>query len=167
MAPLTLIFGRNNSGKSSLLQSLLLLRQSLGAPLYGPCLNLAGPLYAAGSYSDIIHLHETKRRLSFELSLKLANGQPAHIRLSFTNDEPRPPRLASLGVSGGDLLGLGIHRSKGKGGPFEPVSYTHLDVYKRQILMCSKLLIIIEWSQHRKLKSKKEEDCKMMLKTCA
>ncbi len=119
LAPLTLIFGRNNSGKSSLLQSLLLLRQSLGAPLYGPCLNLAGPLYAAGSYSDIIHLHETKRRLSFELSLKLANGQPAHIRLSFTNDEPRPPRLASLGVSGGDLLGLGIHRSKGKGGPFE------------------------------------------------
>ena len=119
LAPLTLIFGRNNSGKSSLIQSLLLLRQSLGAPLYGPCLNLAGPLYAAGSYTDIIHLHEPKRRLQIALTVALSDDRSANISLTFTSDEPRPPRLASLVVTSSDAPGLGIHRGKGKGGPFD------------------------------------------------
>jgi len=41
--PLTLIFGRNNSGKSSILQSLLLLKQSLDLVENEPRLNLRGP----------------------------------------------------------------------------------------------------------------------------
>ena len=43
-APITLIYGRNSSGKSSILQSLLLLRQSTGGSL-----NFEGPLTDLGS----------------------------------------------------------------------------------------------------------------------
>ena len=42
LAPLTVIFGRNNTGKSSILQSLLLLRQTLDSPGYGQQLDVGG-----------------------------------------------------------------------------------------------------------------------------
>ena len=52
LAPLTVIFGRNNTGKSSILQSLLILRQTLDAPADVARLNLRGPTYGAG----VVHL---------------------------------------------------------------------------------------------------------------
>ena len=66
LAPLTIIFGRNNTGKSSILQSILLLRQTLDSPEYGPRLDLRGPLYRAGSYTDIVHQHEAKQNVVME-----------------------------------------------------------------------------------------------------
>src|SRR3990172_11509584 len=71
LAPLTVIFGRNNSGKSTILQSLLLLRQTLDSPEYGPRLNLRGLLFDAGTYGDLVHKHDTRRNivLSFKIIL--------------------------------------------------------------------------------------------------
>ena len=117
LAPLTLIFGRNNSGKSSVLQALLLLRQSLAASTYEPRLNLAGPLYSAGTFKDIVHLHRTTRNVTFALSFTLEDAE-AHVTLTFANEDPLAPRLASLEVQtkGGTL---GVHRGQGAGGPYQ------------------------------------------------
>ena len=117
LAPLTLLFGRNNSGKSSILQSLLLLRQSLAAPVYGPRLNLGGPLYSAGTYGDIVHLHNAKRKLTFKLGLPMGEV-PATVSLTFVGQDPEPPRLVELKVAGTGPS-VTVSRGKGHGGPFE------------------------------------------------
>lgn len=51
-APLTVIIGRNNGGKSTLMQSLLLLKQTLGAR-HGAPLHLDGPLVSALSLREL------------------------------------------------------------------------------------------------------------------
>lgn len=117
LAPLTFLFGRNNSGKSSVLQSLFLLRQSLDAPTYGPRLSLDGHLYAAGTYKDIVHLHGPSRKLSFTISLSLQDEEQAHLELAFAGKDPQPPRLDHLAISG-EGHSLGIWPGPGHGGPY-------------------------------------------------
>ena len=57
LAPITLIYGPNSAGKSTLLQTLLLLKQSLGANT----LVTQGDLTDAGSFEGFVHRHDTKR----------------------------------------------------------------------------------------------------------
>lgn len=144
LAPLTLIFGRNNTGKSSILQSLLLLRQSLDVPEYGPRLNLRGPLYPAGSYTDIVHQHRAKQAIEIRCRLHSSPSQKLHremakridftwlrtsrllkreiqsdLHMEFRSDEPQAPRLTRLEVRGEGVEPLLFHRGRGKGGPYE------------------------------------------------
>jgi predicted ATPase len=120
LSPLTLIFGKNNSGKSTILQSLLLLKQTIETPAYGPRLNTRGPLYAAGSFADLVYGHRTSRGSSFSFSLTLTSG--AKTRLDFSRDsELGIPRLASLTVEPQEGEALAVKRSRGQGGPYELV----------------------------------------------
>ena len=106
-APLTLIFGRNNTGKSSLLQSLFLLRQTLDAPEYGARLNLRGPLYPAGGYTDLVHQHHSQEHITMQFCIELApSRRRVLIEFEFGPDEPQPPRLIRLKVTTPDLLSL-------------------------------------------------------------
>src|SRR4051794_31678320 len=52
-APLTILAGANSSGKSSLLQSMLLLGQTSMSKLSSRALILNGPLTRLGSFDDI------------------------------------------------------------------------------------------------------------------
>ena len=125
IAPLTVIFGRNNSGKSSILQSLLLLRQTLDSPEFGPRLNLRGPLYHAGSYSDIVHQHRSKQNITMQFDVDIVLGlgtgikRKAAIEIEFSSDEPQAPRLVSLHVDYPGSESLELHRGRGAGGPYE------------------------------------------------
>ncbi len=119
-APLTVIFGRNNTGKSTILQSLLLLRQTLESPEYGPRLDLRGPLYPAGSYMDIVHQHKTKQHVSMKFDVSVGStAGPATIEMEFSSDEPQPPRLVQLKVRHRSVNTLEIRRGRGRGGPYE------------------------------------------------
>ncbi len=119
LAPLTLIFGRNNTGKSSVLQSLLLLRQTLDSPEYGPRLNLRGPLYAAGTYADIVHQHRSQSHIEFCFGVEFSGqSRPGQLQIEFRSDEPQPPKLTRLVVSGEEIEGLEISPGTGRGGPY-------------------------------------------------
>lgn len=69
LAPLTLLFGTNSSGKSSLHQFLLMLRQTVESPDRRRVLHAGDESTPVdlGSYSDLIHDRNTDLPLSFEL----------------------------------------------------------------------------------------------------
>lgn len=62
LAPITLIFGPNSAGKSSLIQSLLLLEQTLveGVDQEAPLL-MRGRLVDAGSFGQMVFRHDRSR----------------------------------------------------------------------------------------------------------
>jgi type I restriction-modification system DNA methylase subunit len=64
LAPITLIYGPNSSGKSSLIQSLLLLKQSIDADT----LVTQGGLVDAGSFVGALHRHDASQTLSLGIT---------------------------------------------------------------------------------------------------
>ena len=74
--PLTLIFGANSSGKSSIFQSLLLLKQTLEeAKNPNTALLRKGSLVDLGTYRDFVHRHETERNFEFGARFDLEKTQ--------------------------------------------------------------------------------------------
>jgi predicted ATPase len=67
------LFGTNSSGKSSVLQFLLLLKQTKNATDRGLVLDFGGPeqFVNLGGFSDAIHLHETERELDWKIQWQL------------------------------------------------------------------------------------------------
>ena len=73
--PLTLIFGANSSGKSSIFQSLLLLKQTLEESKNPETTLLPkGNLVDLGTYSDFVHRHETERNFEFGARFSLEDS---------------------------------------------------------------------------------------------
>ena len=64
--PITLIFGPNSSGKSSILQSLLVLKQSIKND---SGLLTQGDLIDIGNYFSMIHKHDINKNFSFKITL--------------------------------------------------------------------------------------------------
>lgn len=118
LAPLTIIFGRNNVGKSSLLQSLLLLRQTIDSPDAEGRLTLSGNLFDGGAYADLVHMHKASRNIRFSFHVE-RHGLDYLIENEYSSDEPRPPRLAAQKISlhGKELVS--VKRGKGQGGPYQ------------------------------------------------
>ena len=68
--PITLIYGPNSSGKSSVLQSLLLLKQTLQEAENPETLLLPkGNLVNLGGYREFIHRHDVSKSFSFKVVL--------------------------------------------------------------------------------------------------
>lgn len=80
LTPITILLGENASGKSSLIQSLLLLKQTLESRFSTNPLLLKGDLFDFGNYEDLIHLHETSSGLQYSLSF--GEVQIGHIHYS-------------------------------------------------------------------------------------
>lgn len=66
--PITVVIGSNNSGKTSLLAPLLLLKQTLESPTRATGLLTNGPLTNVGSFRDIVFQHRSDRTVSFTLT---------------------------------------------------------------------------------------------------
>ncbi len=64
---ITGIFGTNSSGKTSLLQFLLLLKQTRDATDRGLAIDLGGPYAMLGTYRDFISRHEEDRKFEWGL----------------------------------------------------------------------------------------------------
>ncbi len=65
--PLTLLVGPNSAGKSSLIQPLLLLRQTIDARDVTNPLALHGDYIDFGNYRDFVFGHDPKKRLRFQI----------------------------------------------------------------------------------------------------
>ena len=76
IAPLTGLFGTNSSGKTSVLQALLVLKQSAEHPDPRRVLNLGEErsLVDLGTFAEVIHGHDESLQLAFSLSWHEANG---------------------------------------------------------------------------------------------
>ena len=84
--PLTLIFGANSSGKSSIFQSLLLLKQTLEeAKNPNTALLPKGSLVDLGAYSDFVHGHNTA--LNFEVGALFDDAEDANLNIEFHYDK--------------------------------------------------------------------------------
>ena len=66
--PITGLFGPNSSGKTSLIQFLLLLKQTKDGTDRGISLDLNGPYVNLGVYRDLIHRHDERQPLSWSVS---------------------------------------------------------------------------------------------------
>ena len=103
LAPLTIFFGTNSSGKTSLLQFLLLLKQTAQSPDRRLVLHYgdSGTPIQLGTYRDLVHQHEVNRPLGFSLEWDLPDEQI--VRDARSEREYRGNRMsfgATLGANG-------------------------------------------------------------------
>jgi len=73
LAPITVLFGRNSSGKTSIIRFLLMLKQTVESPDRLRVLHLGDSASAAdlGTYHDFVHGHDARRDLRFEIEWDL------------------------------------------------------------------------------------------------
>jgi AAA15 family ATPase/GTPase len=70
LRPITLIYGPNSSGKSSLIQALLLLKQTLEEENPKKAILLTtGYFEDLGDYTDLVHCHSLDRPFSLQLEI--------------------------------------------------------------------------------------------------
>lgn len=70
-SPITLLFGPNSAGKSTILQSLQYLNEILHNLVVFPDQKLAGGTIDFGGFRDTVHRHNTENEISFELLMSL------------------------------------------------------------------------------------------------
>ncbi len=88
LAPLTVFFGPNSSGKTSIGQFLLMLRQTTESPDRNRVLHLGdknSPV-ELGLFEDIVYAHEQHRSVSFSFEWVVPQGR--EIEVADTNDGP-------------------------------------------------------------------------------
>lgn len=87
LAPLTVFFGTNSSGKTSLHQLLLLLKQTAESPDRRQVLHLGDRRTAIdlGTFQDIVYRHDTSQPLHIELSWRM----PQELQIRDPNSDRR------------------------------------------------------------------------------
>ncbi|QBJ63528.1 AAA family ATPase [Pseudoalteromonas sp. DL-6] len=66
-APITLIFGPNSSGKSSIIQSLMMLKQTLCSESKRGELITSGDSIVLGTYESLVNIQDNNKKMSFSL----------------------------------------------------------------------------------------------------
>src|SRR5579864_6109173 len=92
LAPVTVLAGRNSSGKSSLIQSILMIAQTLSSRILDRALLPNGPIVQLGTFEDILSEQTGLRTLvvSFELEME--------------KEEPKAPANAEVKLVDGRLV---------------------------------------------------------------
>jgi hypothetical protein len=86
LAPLTLVFGPNSAGKSSLLSVLPMLAQTAARP---DVLTMSGDLVEGGSFRMAVHNHEVSTPMTLGFGWTSADGVPREAAISFSWDPVR------------------------------------------------------------------------------
>src|SRR4051794_7298176 len=77
LRPITLLFGANSAGKSTILQALHYMREILERGNIDPDVTIAGGLIDLGGFATLVHNHELDRTVSLKLTLDLSDEQGA------------------------------------------------------------------------------------------
>lgn len=75
LRPITLLFGPNSAGKSTILQALHYLREILERGNVDPDRTIAGGLIDLGGFATLVHNHELDRTVTLKVVLDLTDGQ--------------------------------------------------------------------------------------------
>lgn len=91
LAPITLIYGPNSSGKSSIIHSIMLLKQSLTRPSTQGGLVSNGEYVDLGDYSSMVNEHDISKEIGFRISYTSSekNNHQAGRSSSFGNSHVR------------------------------------------------------------------------------
>ena len=92
LKPITLLFGPNSIGKSTILQALHYLREILERSNIDPDVTIAGGLMDLGGFATLVHNHELDRAVRLKVTLDLSDeqgveGLPLNSGLSFGEPE--------------------------------------------------------------------------------
>ncbi|MCY4459638.1 MAG: AAA family ATPase [Albidovulum sp.] len=92
LRPITLLFGPNSSGKSTILQALHYLREILERGNIDPDRTISGGLIDLGGFATLVHKRELERAVTLKVLLDLsdeqgADGLPLNTGLSFTEPD--------------------------------------------------------------------------------
>ena len=99
LSKITLIYGPNSAGKSSLIQALMLLRQTLdGSATQKRNLIPRGEYVDLGSFKSLLHRHDTDRLFQVRLAFDRPQGRRVALR-SLPGDERRRVSLAYKAVA--------------------------------------------------------------------
>ena len=75
LRPITLLFGPNSAGKSTILQALHYLREILERGNVDPDRTIAGGLIDLGGFATLVHNHELDRTVTLKVVLELSDEQ--------------------------------------------------------------------------------------------
>lgn len=98
LAPITLVFGQNNAGKSTLLRSLSLLVSSLGSATPAT-LDLSSEAARGASYHDLRSRHDLTNEMNFDLSWESDGAVAASFSLRFMEEPGGGHVVKSLSFS--------------------------------------------------------------------
>jgi len=103
-ATVTGVFGANSGGKSSLIQFLLLLKQTRDATDRRVVLDFGGPesLANLGSFPEVVHGHDATRRISWELAWRL----PKERQIAAQSGDGRPVTFSGQEIETHCAVGL-------------------------------------------------------------
>jgi predicted ATPase len=77
LKPITLLFGANSAGKSTILQALHYLREILERGNVDPDVTIAGGLIDLGGFATLVHNHELDRTVTIKVTVDLSSEQGA------------------------------------------------------------------------------------------
>lgn len=83
LAPLTVLAGLNSSGKSSFLQSILLISQTLANQNHDEPIVLNGTILRLGTFADVLNEHATEPRIGIGFTLNDEQGSPIEVNIRF------------------------------------------------------------------------------------
>ncbi len=99
LAPLTLLAGLNGGGKSSVIQALVLLHQSIDCREWGRSLLLDGPELALGTVADVLNQVVGARQLGFHLETARGETGSESVSWSFEATDRRALAIPLHAVS--------------------------------------------------------------------
>src|SRR5436305_381463 len=79
LKPITLLFGPNSVGKSTILQALHYLREILERGNIDPDVTIAGGLIDLGGFATLVHNHELNRAVRIKVAMDLSDEQGAEV----------------------------------------------------------------------------------------
>jgi predicted ATPase len=96
LAPITLIFGPNSAGKSSLIQSLLLLKQSnTFSHSLQKHLNPRGKFIDFGSISSLVNKHDLSKKIKYSIQFQYKPDSTDIFNFNFLNEKNNKSNVAS------------------------------------------------------------------------
>ncbi|MDM8548924.1 DUF3696 domain-containing protein [Desulfobacterales bacterium HSG2] len=101
--PITLIFGPNSSGKSSILQSLTMLKQTTEEGGKETPLLPKGSLADLGNFREFIHRHDDTRKFSFKVTIPIKDSTEKDKRVQEFLDSIISFETVGLGITFSDL----------------------------------------------------------------